>query len=264
MRKKVGLALGAGAMRGLAHIGVLQVFEEYDIPIDVVTGSSMGALIGALYCCGITPQMMEKLCLSLDETSFIDPKMPKRGFLRGDKAQAIIRTLTQNKQFSQVTTPLGVVACDLTHSTPVYFTQGSIHQAVRASIAIPGIFEPVLWGDALLVDGSVQIKVPTEFARNMGADVVIGVDVGYNGTYREIPKNILGIIMQSMELMEWETSKHRTISADMLLTPDTNGINPFALTDAEKCIEQGRICAKAAMPQILQMLGSIPDDDGIG
>jgi len=250
---KVGLALGSGAARGIAHIGVLQVMEENRIPIDMVAGTSIGALIGALYCCGMDTKIMGEIAIRLDEKNYFDLTVPRKGFMRGDRFQSLIRTVTKNQSFEDLKIPLAIVSCDLNKSQRFIFRSGKLHKAVRASISIPGIFEPVEMDGRLLVDGGVVDRVPVGVIKQMGADITIGVDVGFRGSPR-VANGILDIILHSFEIMEWEMVKYKTIDADVMITPELQHISPITLAQAEECIELGREAALKALPSILEIM----------
>lgn len=250
---KIGLALGSGAARGIAHIGVIQVLEEKRIPVHMVAGSSIGALVGALYCCGLDAKMMGKIVIHLNEKDYFDFTIPRKGFIRGNRIDVLVQTLTRNKSFEDLDIPLAVVACDLNESKKVVFNSGKLYKAVRASISIPGIFEPVEMDGQTLVDGGVIDRVPINILREMGADIVIGVDVGFRGSHQKA-NGILEIILQSLEVMEWEMIQHKIVNADILISPEIQTINPASLSQAEECINFGRAAALAAIPAIMEKL----------
>ncbi|MGI6113984.1 MAG: patatin-like phospholipase family protein [Mahellales bacterium] len=252
-KRRIGLALGSGAARGFAHIGVLQVLKENNIDIHMVAGSSMGALIGALYCCGIPVDMLGKMAVALGNKPIFDYTIPRMGFIKGERVNSIMKLLTKNRDFDQLDIPLSVVAADLITCRPVVIDTGKVYEAVRASISIPGIFVPVTKGEMVLVDGGVVDRVPVSVVSSMGADFIIAVDVGFNGTHSR-PKNIMEVYIQAMEVMEMELVRGKLIKADVLIRPDVSriGLNRFDM--AEKCIELGRQAAKEAMPALQEML----------
>lgn len=252
-RPKVGLALGAGASRGFAHIGVLQVLEENDIYPDYIAGSSIGAIVGALYASGIKPDVMGGIAANLDLRICYDIGMPKMGFIKGEKIEELIRILTKGKSFHELDPPLRVTAVDLKTSKSVIFDQGLVYKAVRASISIPGIFVPVIDGDRVLVDGGLLERLPTGVVRDMGADVIIGVDVGFMGIHGEA-SNILGIILQSFEVMELAIADNSFCNGDILIYPDLAHINPLNFDKAEECIEEGRRVALQHIDKIKEKI----------
>ncbi|MFY9177571.1 MAG: patatin-like phospholipase family protein [Caldicoprobacterales bacterium] len=241
MRKKpqIGLALGAGASRGLAHIGVLQVLEEHGIKPDLISGSSIGAIVGALYACGISPKMMEGIAENLDMRLYYDVSVPRLGFIKGDRVEELIRLLTKGKTFDQLEISLRITAVDLKSNQAVIMDQGEVYKAVRASISIPGIFVPVIDGDKVLVDGGLLERLPTRVVRDMGADIVIGVDVGYRGQHGD-PSNILGIILQSFEVIELALVDSIINDEDIYIYPELGDINPMNFDNVKRCVEEGR------------------------
>lgn len=251
---KVGIALGSGGARGFAHIGVLEVLRTEGIPIDMLIGSSMGAVVGAVYACGGDLCMAGKLAALLKERSYLDMAIPREGFIKGERFQELIRIVTKDMTFEQAILPFACVAVDLESAEVLILSEGKIHEAVRASISIPGIFVPHRYGGRMLVDGGVVERVPVHGARKMGADFVIGVDVGYKGGKRAPAKNVLDILNYTIELMQWEIAKERVNTADMMITPPVENINPLSNSQAEECIEIGRRSAEAAIPQLRELL----------
>lgn len=174
----LGMALGSGAARGLAHIGVLKVFEEASIPVDLVTGTSMGALIGALYAAGVPISQMEQAALDIDWrriTSLVDPTLPTSGLIDGKKLMAFMAELLPVQSFEELQKPLAVTATDIKTGEAVIIKQGDLLEALRASLAFPGIFSPVRFGNRHLVDGGLCNPVPVDIARVLGAQRIVGI-----------------------------------------------------------------------------------------
>lgn len=174
----IGLALGSGAARGLAHIGVLKVLEEANIPIGIITGTSMGAFIGAMYASGVPVKQMEQVALEIDWLSMarlLAPVIPTSGLSDGKKLVAFMAELLPVRNFEQMRIPLAVTATDINTGEAVIIKQGDLLEALRASLAFPGIFSPVHFDQRFLVDGGLCSPVPIDIARNLGADKVIGV-----------------------------------------------------------------------------------------
>lgn len=238
-RPKIGLALGAGASRGLAHIGVLQVLEEYGIIPDIIAGSSIGAIVGSLYAAGIPPKMIEGIAENLDMKRYYDVGIPKLGFIKGDKLEELIRILTKGMTFDQMKIPLSITAVDLKSNRSVIINEGKVYKAVRASISIPGIFVPVFDGDQVLVDGGLLERVPTRVVQDMGADIIIGVDVGFRGQHGD-PSNILGILLQSFEVMELALVDSNSREDDIYIYPKMDDINPQDFGRVGDCVAKGR------------------------
>ncbi|UFJ42066.1 patatin-like phospholipase family protein [Brevibacillus humidisoli] len=252
-RPKVGLALGAGGARGLAHIGVLKAFEDRHVPVDFVAGSSMGSFIGALYANGIQPHMMEKLALHLKRKHWLDITVPNLGFVAGEKVKQLIQLLTHGKKIEELKIPLAVVATDIETGERVVFREGPIDQAVRASISIPGIFVPERVGDRLLVDGGVIDRVPITVAREMGADIVIAVDVAQFDVKIEV-NSIFDVIAQTIDVMEREILRHRMLSADMVIRPNVGHYSSIAYSGVAEIIAEGERMALEHVEQIKQLM----------
>ncbi len=251
-RPRIGLALGAGATRGFAHIGVLQAMEELGIRPDYISGSSIGAIVGALYAAGVSPKVMEGIAYNLEPGLCYDICMPRKGFIQGNKLENMIRILTRNKDFEELDIPLAVTAVDLITSERVILNTGNVARAVRASISIPGVFKPVYDGDRVLVDGGILERVPVNVVREMGSDIVIGVDVGFRGKHRPT-SNILEIILQSFEVMELEIIKHTVPDNAIMIYPDLNVQNPLGFDHAEETIKAGRRAAMEVLRNRLEL-----------
>ncbi len=243
---KIGLALGAGAARGLAHIGVLEVLEEHGIPIDIVAGTSMGSVVGCLFANGASGKMIhglaQQIC-SMEYHKLFDITLPRLGLIRGQRVDMIIRTLTGDRMIEQMKLPFAAVSACLEDGTARVFKSGKAAEAVRASISIPGVFEPVALDGKTYVDGGVLDRVPVGVAREMGADFVIAVDVGYRGGSRTTPKNIIDVMISSFELQEWEATRDRVSTADVTILPDTQNVNPANFNQVEDCVRRGRAAA---------------------
>ncbi|QDI90616.1 patatin family protein [Salicibibacter halophilus] len=249
----VGLALGSGGSRGFAHIGVLEVLEEEGIPIDFIAGSSVGAVIGTLAALGRTADDLKQLASLFRRKYYIDFTVPKMGLVSGKRLEELFYMLTKGEMLENLDTPVTVVTTDLNSGERVLFTEGSIAKALRASISIPGIFVPVRYDDYLLVDGGVIDRVPAKITTDMGADLVIAVDVSY---FPESPStsSIYDVIMQSMEIMARELVKAKKINADILMKPIIQGNNAIVFDDTESLIQQGREEALRQLPQIREKI----------
>jgi len=176
-RKKIGLALGGGSARGLCHIGVLKILHRYGIYPDYVAGTSMGAVIGAMYAAGHSPEEIEEIAKTTDWKNIIDFTLPKAGLVQGRKVENMIRTSVFNKKFKNLDIPFKAVAYNLSNHQQVLFDRGDVAKAVRASLSIPGLFAPVKIGKNTYVDGGISNPTPFDVVREMGADIVIAVDL---------------------------------------------------------------------------------------
>ncbi|RXT15069.1 patatin-like phospholipase family protein [Ammoniphilus sp. CFH 90114] len=252
-KPKVGLALGSGGARGIAHIGVIKVLEEEGIPIDYISGSSMGSLVGAFYAAGISPDMMKKLAINLKRKYWIDLTVPKMGFVAGDKIKEMVRILTHGKNIEELEIPLAIVATDLEKGERVVFTKGPVFQAVRASVSIPGIFVPEMVDGKMLVDGGVIDRVPVTVVKDMGADVVIGVDVGMISSVGKFT-SIFDIIAQTIQVMEREIFRFRISEADVMVTPEVGAYSATSFNEIEELIQAGERAAREAITEIKQVL----------
>lgn len=175
---RTGLALGSGAARGLCYIGVLDVLEKHQVPIDCIAGTSIGALIGALYASGVSVNELEQIALDLNWLSLarlVGPTLPKTGLLDSRKVNRFIEELLPVRTFAELKIPLAVTATDIETGTPIVLRDGQLLPAIQAAIAFPGLFQPVAIGDRFLVDGGLCTPVPTDVVRQMGAKRVIGV-----------------------------------------------------------------------------------------
>lgn len=240
-KPKLGLALGGGAARGYAHIGVLQVLNEMGIKPNMVAGTSIGGLIGSLYCSGISPIMLEKLAISLTQDKWVDFIVPRKGLIAGRKIEDIIRLLTKNADFKDLAIPLCVTSTDLKTGCCITIDSGNVARAVRASISIPGIFTPVITGNKVLVDGGVLNNLPVDVVRKMGAEVVIAVDLGHEKRMRL--NNIYDILMKTFDIMGREIQKQQIYNAEVIIRPNLEEFRSLSFRNPEKCIKIGRIAA---------------------
>ena len=178
---KFGLALGSGSARGMAHIGVIQVLEAYHIPIDMIAGTSIGAVIGSVYATGASVEQMKEAALAMKQRgsfAIFDPTIPRSGLISGKRAEEILNNIAlKDKTFDDLKIPFAAIATDLKTGAKVILNQGRVIKAVRASISIPGIFTPVKYQDCYLVDGGVVDPVPTEVVQKMGADIIIAISL---------------------------------------------------------------------------------------
>ena len=264
-KRKIGLALGGGAARGLAHIGVLEVLAKEGIVVDYIAGTSAGAIVGALYAAGVSPAVIKEYVLSLDHAarrSLVDLKlpMPKSGFLRGEKLiQKMQSLMGGDKTFAELQTPFACVACDIISGEEVIFDQGSVCEAVHASIAIPVIFNTIKLDGRYLIDGWLVNAVPVSVARSMGADFVIAVNVipqRINRTRRQgdqasdSPPGLMTIIINAVDIASICCAETSLSDADMIISPQTASFTPTDFSEAGTIILQGEIAAADAMKEL--------------
>ncbi|WP_017727188.1 patatin-like phospholipase family protein [Halalkalibacterium ligniniphilum] len=239
---KIGLALGSGGARGYAHLGVLRVLESEGIPIDYMAGSSMGALVAALYGAGHSVQNLIQFTKKFKRKYYIDFTVPKMGFVAGKRVKELIRALGKGKSIDELRPPVAIVATDLLKGERVIFREGDLATAVRASIAIPGVFVPEKWNGRLLVDGGVIDRVPVSVVKEMGADLTIAVDVSF---FREEPiiTTIYDVMIQSMDIMARELIRNQEIDCSVMIRPIVEQSKTLDFVAVERLIEQGEEAA---------------------
>jgi NTE family protein len=269
--RKIGLALGSGAVRGLAHIGVLKVMEKESIPIDIIAGTSAGAAIGAVYAQGRDASRLTKLTQALNWkrlASIVDLTLPKTGFISGKKIEDELKSVIgSNINFNDLAIPFACVATDIGTGEEVVINQGSVLEGVRVSISIPGIFTVVKLGGRYLVDGGLVNPVPVSVLKRMGADFIIAVNVipdisaadrthWMGGERLEKPKepNIISVIMQSIYIGTHSLAKASLKDADVVIQPQVAHIGPTDFRRAQDCIEHGESAALASISEIRQKL----------
>ena len=236
---RIGLALGGGAARGFAHIGVIQVLEENGIKPDLVVGTSAGSLVAALYASGKSGAELATLADSMDESAFTDWSYPGRGLIRGEALAKYVRDNTGARSIEQMRTPLGIVATDLDSGQPILFQRGDPGVAVRASSAVPAVFQPVRIGTHEYVDGGLVSPVPVRFARQMGAEFVIAVDISAapDGNATGDPMRML---LQTFAIMGRSINTFELRDADVVLRPKLPGVSGADFTSRKKSIQAGR------------------------
>jgi len=253
-RKRVGLALGAGSARGLAHIGVLQVLVENQVPIDLIVGSSMGAMVGGVYACGSDMNMLAKLVYSLDNRLFFDIGVPRMGFIQGRRVSSLLQLLTKNRSFTEADLEMVVMTTDLISGKGIALDEGSIAEAIRASISIPGVFKPVKKDGMLLVDGAVSHRLPVEEARSRGCDLVIAVDVTCGEDRRVAINNTIDVFMTALDIMIRDNFELTADKGDILIQPAVGGYASSDFEQARRIIELGRQAAEAKIDEILEAI----------
>ena len=258
VRPKVALVLGGGAARGFAHIGVIRVLEQEKIPVDMVVGTSVGSLIGALYAYDMNSFELEWTAFSLEKDDVFDFTVLSAittgmGLVKGDRLEAFVKAKIPLADIESLKLPFAAVATDLNRGTEVVLDKGSIAKAVRASSAIPGVFNPVEHQGKLLVDGGVVDNIPISVAREKGADIVIAVDISENVINFNVTSYI-DVVLQSVNIMFNETMKYKKKEADVLIKP---AVAPVALLDfsqRKQCMLAGMDAAKRAVPEIREKI----------
>lgn len=249
VKVRIGLALGGGAAKGFAHIGVIKILEANGFKPEVVSGTSAGSVVGALYASGMDAFEMQQHAVALDEARIRDVTLFNGGLIRGQKLQDYVNEMVRRRPFEKMRMPFAVVSTRLETGDRTVFVRGNVGQAVRASCSIPGVFEPVKIGDYRYVDGGVVSPVPVDAARQLGADFVIAVDISTRTT-GETPKNMLGVVNQSITIMGQKLGEQELARADIVIRPRVNDIGPAAFEQRNHAILQGEKAALAALPQI--------------
>jgi NTE family protein len=248
---KVGLALGGGAARGFAHVGVIQVLEEAGIKPQMVVGTSAGSLVAALYASGRNGQQLQAVATSMDEAAFADWTLPifNRGVLRGEALGRYVNTQVANRLIENMPVPLGIVATDLNSGQGVLFRRGDTGTAVRASSAVPAVFLPVKIGSQEFVDGGLVSPVPVRYARQMGAELVIAVDIS-SAPEGNPSADPLQILLQTFAIMGKSINGWELKDADIVVRPALNGMGGGDFAGKRRAIEAGRAAMQAMLPQL--------------
>ncbi|MHB1405487.1 MAG: patatin-like phospholipase family protein [Desulfitobacteriaceae bacterium] len=253
MGGKTGLVLGAGGARGFAHLGVLQVLREEKINFDFVAGCSAGAIFGAVWAAGLDLYRVERLLTYPGFTKkLFDLSMSREGLVKGDKILEVMRLLLKDAVFAELQVPFAVIATDIENGEMVLFREGSVAHAVRASISIPGFFKPYRYQGRLLVDGAVTNRLPLDVAKEMGADKILAVDVKRGLTSKLT--SAVDILQQSVEILEEEVFRCRSLGADFLLQPEVAHIGSLQFDRAQEAIEIGRQATLTKSSEIRRIL----------
>lgn len=252
--KKIGIALGAGSARGFAHIGVLKALVEAGLAPEVVVGSSAGSLVGAFYAAGYTPWQIEEVALKLRDIEIVDlGQSNKRGMFTGETLQKLVNQYVKDVPIERFKRRFGAVATALKSGEMRMLSSGNAGAAVRASCSIPGVFVPCVIGDEELVDGGLVSPLPIKAARKLGADVVIGVDVGV------LPQNstrvgLYEVILQSFEIMGRSISQLEGQTADFKIRPDTARFSSSDFSARREIVQAGYEAGVAMLPDLRQLL----------
>jgi NTE family protein len=255
---RIGLALGGGAARGFAHIGVIKALEARGVRIDLVCGTSAGSVVGALYASGMNGIAINKLALTMDQASISDWAMPfrTRGFLQGVALQNYVNTTLNNRPLEKMSKPFGVVATDLRSGEPILFQRGNTGIAVRASCSLPSIFEPVAIGGHEYVDGGLVSPVPASFARKMGADFVIAVDISARPE-AATTQNSFDVLLQTFTIMgqtikTYELDKY----ADVVIRPSLAAMSGTDFGQRNAAILAGEEAVARIFPELQRKLAA--------
>lgn len=272
-RKKVGLALGGGGSRGFAHIGVLKILEKYKIPIDYISGTSIGALVGALYSAQPNAKKLEKEILETKWDDLFDYTIPREGLIKGEKLEKFLKGKLDSLKFNQLKIPLFITAFDLENKQEIIFNKGDVAKAVRASISIPGIFVPVENNGRILVDGGITDLIPTEILKKEGAEITIAVNVDFikekkptlkeeavvSSSKRKFP-GIIATMGKSIQIIEAEASKAELNSdkPDLIISLDLENVSTFDFSQIKKIIRKGELAAIKSIKKLDKLTNPSP------
>lgn len=255
-KPRIGLALGGGAAKGFAHIGVIKMLEANGIHADVVAGTSAGSVVGALYASGMDPFQMQEQAFGMDEAKIRDVQFFSRGLVQGQKLQDYVNQLVGNRPIEKLKLPFAAVSTQLEDGHRTVFVRGNTGQAVRASSSIPGVFEPVEISGRHYVDGGVVSPVPVDAARQLGADLVIAVDISSKADGSN-PQGMLGVVGQSISIMGQKLGEQELARADVVIRPKVNQIGATDFEQKNQAILEGERAALAAMPKIKARLAAL-------
>ena len=254
---KIGLALGGGAARGFAHVGVIAVLEEAGLRPQMVVGTSAGSLVAAIYATGKTSAQLQQTALSMEEVAITDWMLPiiGKGMFRGDALGRYVNQLVGGRLIENMAIPLGIVATDLNSGQAVLFRSGDTGTAVRASSAVPAVFVPVRISGHEYVDGGLVSPVPVRFARQMGADIVIAVDIS-NPPESNPAEGTLQILLQTFAIMGKSINQYELKDADVVVRPSQTGLRSADFSARKLAIESGRAAMLAALPALKARLAA--------
>lgn len=254
---KIGLALGGGAARGFAHIGVIKVLEAQGIVPDLVVGTSAGSVVGAMYAAGNNGFTLQKMALEMDEATISDWSLPffskSSGVLKGEALQNYVNKMVKQSSLEKLKKPFGAVATDLNTGMPILFQRGNTGLAVRASSSVPGVFQPVKINERYYVDGGLVSPVPVRFAREMGADIVIAVNIS------SIPEgqaatSSLEVLMQTFTIMGQSLNQFELKNADVVIKPDLPTMKGSDFNGRNLAILAGEKAALALIPELKEKI----------
>jgi NTE family protein len=270
IKPKVALVLGGGAARGFAHVGVLRVLEQEKIPVDMIVGTSVGSLIGAIYASDPNSFELEWTSFELEKDDIFDFSIfaSATGPVKGEKLEKFVTAKISTGNIEQLKVPFFAVAADLNTGEPVVFSSGPVSKAVRASCSIPGVFTPLTYNNRKLVDGGVLGNIAPEIARQNGANLVIVVSIDRSLQNKETD-NLVEITLQAIAIMSNKIDSYKIKDADVLISPEIGDVGTMDFTQKKRCMEAGIAAAKKAIPEIKKRLdafnapvNSIPETAG--
>ena len=252
----VALALGGGASKGFAHIGIIKVLKENNIPVKIVTGTSAGSIVGSMYASGMSPDRLELEAEILGKTDLVDLTLSTSGFIKGEKLQNYINRKVGNRPMQQFPIKFAAVATDFESGKPVVFNVGNAGQAVRASASIPNVFQPVVIGNRKYVDGGLSQPVPVSAAKKMGANFIIAVDISARPA-KNVNQGMFSYLDQTFNVMS-QTALHQELGqANVVIKPQVLELGSVGGFDQkQRAIQLGEQAARAALPEIKRKLAT--------
>ncbi len=253
-RLKLGIALGGGFARGIAHIGVLKVLEEENIPVDYVAGTSVGAIIGAAYCGGMTAAELEEMACAVRLRDFGRLTLSRYGFYNTDRMARFFARVLKKQTFEELKIPLAITATEFRTGEATVFTRGGLADPIRASCAYPGMFLPVEIEGRSYIDGMLAYAVPTTPLRGMGAGCVIGSYLSAHWSNARPPRHVFEVIGQCFSIAQAKLSDSWKKDADMVIEPEVGGFSYDCFERTPELIAAGEAAMRAALPQVRAML----------
>jgi len=250
---KIGLVLGGGAAKGFAHIGVIKALEAQGIKPDLLVGTSAGSVVAALYASGYDGFELQRIALEMKESAVSDWSLPDRGVIRGEALQQFVSKAVQNRTLEQLPRKCAIVATDLQSGEMIVFERGDTGTAVRASSSVPGVFQPVKISGREYVDGGLVSPVPAKVARNLGADIVIAVDIAAKPGLRPI-RDTVDVLLQTFTIMGNAIAATELQQADVVIKPDISQLSSVDFQSRHLAILEGERAGQAAMPELRKRL----------
>lgn len=259
MKKRpiIAVALGGGGALGYAHIGVLDVLRENNIPIDIIVGTSMGAVVGAFWCNGASADSLEKFASSLKTRNIVDISLGLKGLISGRRVMRMLeKGIPKEQNIEDLPVRFACNAVNIQTGEEVLFEKGNMLNAVRASMSVPGIFVPATFGGHTYVDGGVKNNLPHFHARNMGADIVIAVDVVSSSVFDSLPRTAIGVLTQAWLISQQESQKNMHKFYNIKITPHIPQNKQYVFDGdvATKIIEEGRVACEKCLPKIKELI----------
>jgi NTE family protein len=252
---RIGLALGGGFARGVSHVGVLKVLQEAQVPVHCITGVSAGSIVAAAYASGRNPEEIGRVALSMRFGDVARWTICRMGFMHSERMESFLRRALKKFRFEEMETPLGVVSTDLQSGKAVHFRDsGDVLLPIRASCSYPGLFQPVSYEGRLLVDGGVSVEVPARLARAMGATHVISVSIPMQAEVMA-PGNMFEVVNRCFQIMQHHRQELWRRYSDVVIEPGVSEVEWNGFENGQRMIEAGEAAARAALPEILRMMG---------